>query len=468
MSEGYSELSYLKRRAHTLRCGLHQRLEEIAAGDFPTDTPKLIINLIQNILNGFEQKINDSESAQIIGLICRVIMYYGEFLPFLDHAHTHQTPRGLVCLLDDIITKLNPEAKLLVWPQSEYNYTIRDIIPTLKKTISNIFSSDEQINLFSELSEPLNLISFPRIERDDILVHAVFGHEIGHPIADKYLAGEELEDSYRDKLLEANNKIDTLLKDRLPKTVTKIERIEAKKNLVKEVEEIRRRGIEELVSDSVAIMTFGPSALFALYDILIIDNLDTTPGSTDYYPPVRKRLRNMKKLMDKLGYTEVLNNLNKYGVDNDIAQSIVDYLFRIDELINSSSDINSIKKKPILDIAYMWLDETLVSASEFAQKEVACISFDVKTIAAEIPELIKRLHLDLPPNEIGAFPQSKAVNWRSAILASWIFKIGGVKKINDYDISLTSNDIELIQKTTLRAIEYIILTTKYNAHINHN
>ena len=183
-------LEYLKIRVHALRQGLVSRLKEYVS-DFPTGTPILVIDLLQQILKKIEPRIDSATDERILSLIGRTIRTYGGYLEHFDNAHTEQTPRALAQLLEDLCKTLQFGEKLVVWPQAAYNYSIQNILPDIKCPLVHLLSPEEQKDLFKEFTA-INLVSFPRIERDNILLHAIFGHELGHPIADSFLDIEKV------------------------------------------------------------------------------------------------------------------------------------------------------------------------------------------------------------------------------------------------------------------------------------
>ena len=84
----------------------------------------------------------------------------------------------------------------------------------------------------------------------------------------------------------------------------------------------------------------------------------------------------------------------------------------------------------------------------------------------EVPELIERISLGVPPNELGVYPNIKLPSWQSALSSSGICKIHGSnydKQGNAQDFSL--NDFHKLNKICLRAIEGIELHRNYLEHL---
>lgn len=460
-------LEYLKIRVHTLRQGLASRLKEYVS-DFPTGTPKSVIDLLQQVLGKIENQINIAPDERTLSLICQTIQSYGRFLEYFDNAHTEQTPRALAQLLESLCKTLQPGAKLVVWPQAAYNYTIRDILPAIKRPLENLLSEDEQKNLFQNFTVSINLVSFPRIERDDILLHAIFGHELGHPIADNFLLGEKenFKEKYETCLAATQVKINTEVQKTPQGQIPIFALVEGQK-LTNIVHHIRKRGLEELLSDVVSAYLFGPSSLFAMYDVLAMDNLDQSPNNQNAYPPTRYRLRLVKKILENEGYLNALQQIpdnNEFGFEN---QAIVDMLAMIDQIVAIQSDKTKIKSDFCSEIAYEWLENTIEDAIPYVKKMVKDTLYDKEKIAVEIPSLIERIAMGIPPNEINVYPDIKNVDWRSAILAAWLYKINGKKIGKTKPLELiNSSDIDRLQSITMRAVEHILLYTKYKDFVS--
>lgn len=465
LSPGFSEQAHIKRRAQTLILGLKDRFDEIYSSDFPTESPKFILDLLDRILTQLSRQIKASSDTDFLSLICQLTQSLGEYLEFLDNANTEQTPRGLVQILEDVLETIDPSARLLAWPQAEYNYSIIDIVPILRKTVSHVFPNKICDEIFHDCPGSLNLISFPRIERDNILVHSVFGHELGHPIADEFLQDYELTAQFQNGLKSAAAAAEADKKEELSK-LTGIKLVDAKRSLVKSLIQMHRRGIQELLSDCIAALIFGPSALFASYDVLQPDGLDHAPAGSAYYPPSRMRLRVINQLLQEEGLWDALNGIPDESLPEGVSQSISDFYSHISSTASTVTDKNAINGQPLLNAAYTWVEETLPDAINYARKRTKGVRYAPEIIEEEIPELLDRLYLGVPPNEVGTYPDENVANWRSAILAAWLYQLTGHKVEGQHIIDLTEPEIKKTHTLTLVAIEYIILKSKYKKHIH--
>lgn len=466
-SVAFSSLDYLKRRAHALRQGLHQRLEEIYFADFPIASPQVLITLIQDILRETKEEIDKSTDERSLAVICRLIQHLGSWLKYVDHAHTAQTPRGLVELLVWMLETISPDSQAVVWPQAEYNYTIWDVLngqDGIRKLIENALPQDRQSALLSKFKGPLNLISFPRIERDDILLHAVFGHELGHPIADEFLAAEQSGTDYAQGLATVSAAVGKLA-PRYANSTKPAEILRTQRKLLDMVLVLRIRALQELISDYVGVLCFGPSALFSMHEIFLSSSLDTLPKSPAYYPPPRYRLRLTLKACKDLGFEETISKLVSSAGQEDIGKAARGLLGQADKITSITTDLNAISADALMKLVFDWVDGTINQAFDHARKRLTAIIYTAQLADAELPELLQRLQIGVPPNEIGDAGAPKVVDPRSAILAGWLVKICGKKKSARGPVPLVDEDFARLRDFVLRAIEFIRLQKRHQAHL---
>jgi hypothetical protein len=456
----FDRRAYLRVRAHSLRAGLLARLDEYAF-DFPGGAPKRAIELLKALLEAIGQEIDQSSDERAIVLICGVIRGMGTLLQHFDNAHTAQTPRGLPQMLGALMARLEPSATLVAWPQSSYNYTIRDLLAPLKHMTQSLLSKQAGQAAFANVAGPLNFVSFPRIERDNVLLHAIFGHELGHPLATEFLESERTTPRYSTALRRVTDSLMThynLSTGGKGALVGSPEQMKAFVDGLRRVLVLRKRGLQELISDCVGVLIFGPSALFASYDILSLGELDEAPG-TGTYPPRRFRLRILKNLLDAEGYTSTLESALQTA-EPSISAALARYLRHISDLTAQQTDKINLGADPLVKLAYDWIEETLPAGTTFVRTKLEPVRYDPKRIGAEVPELIERLRIHVPPSEIGVPPDAKVIDWRSALVAGWARRLHMVEGA----AAGTPKGIEqaeTINRLVLRAVEFTILSEEY-------
>ncbi|WP_218119659.1 hypothetical protein [Pseudoxanthomonas sp. CF125] len=384
----------------------------------------------------------------------RAIVALGETLEYFDNAGTDQTPRGLVCLLRSLYERLNRQSKFLAWPQAGYNFTIRSLVVYLKELFRYLGADAEVSAVFSAYSGPQDLVSFPRVERDNVAMFSIFGHELGHPIADAFLQMEATSAAHQARGLRARQDIIQALggSPTMPELQAAIQA----------VFQLRRRALEELISDTVGVYLFGPSALFAGYQILMWNTLDVIPSrQNEGYPPGRMRIRVSLEVARAEGHIDALRNLTTDQVVGPTFSNAGVLLDHLEQLASDNSDELTINTSPIARIAYDWISTTLPSAQQFARTELATARYEDSTLKLEVPRLVERLKHGLPPNEIGDSLSPVAVDERSAVLAGWLVSLEASQAGTNPDQAI--NELSRLNEKALKGLEYVVLQRRYRS-----
>lgn len=464
MVYSFPEEQYLKEKAHALRTGLFFRLEEFV-DDFPTGSPGKLIDILKRILTAASDSIEAASDKRILILVYNAVHTLSEALDWLDNAHVSQTPRGLADFLDRIASMLAPSSMVLVAPSSKYNYSITDLVPWLTHFAQILVPPASQGSILSQLPQNLYLIQFPRIERENVLGHAVFGHEFGHPIAARFLQNYIATTEGQTHAHEAAREIAVVFQTELS-ALPPLGQMKAKMRHFQVVSQIHKRAIEELVSDAVGVFLFGPSALFALSDLFCQTELDQLPERGNYYyPPSRFRLREMHSLLEENGHLKALNELPGRGgapLVSDAARSVLEY---IGHLIADDLDRKNIGDEPHVSIAYRWVNKCLHAGHQYAQSEVGTLLYTVELATREISPLIDRLKMELPPSEIGIWPDETNADWRSAILSAWVMKFHQATNAG-LGSSERRKKVVDTQRLALKGVEYCLLRDLYKKSLS--
>jgi hypothetical protein len=459
----YQHVAHLRQRTATLLRGVEARFGEAAAADFPGDGPGKVIKIVLLILEELTITIQASASDKQLASIRWLLDLLASLTKYLDHSHSEHTPQGLVDLLGDFLKKMDPGAELVVWPDSVRNYSIADLRQPLQHIVANFVPVPRQAPILALLNHSIKLISFPKACRDDILAHAIFGHELGHPYASEYLGQENGTAAYTTELATVTNRIKSKIASSHPKPLSPAELLKRAGPEVSLVLEIRKRALEELVSDAVGILTFGPAALFAFYDLLNDGDWDALPSGPDLYPPSRMRIRLMRELAKKEGLDTQLATLKSDAATAPYAAAVEAWLAEIDALTSVKTDLTAIASDDLIKEAYDWVTHSLSGAISFAQSRIGGSIYPCTTISAEIPALLRRIELAIPPNEFGPPDKLQSAHPISALLASWIYSICG--QCGTPPATMAQADHARVEKITMRAIEFIMLRARYNAKV---
>lgn len=459
----FTTIEHWKRHTHLLLQGLLQRLDELSVSDYPAETPNELIRFLQDFLEVIGDATDKTASEDQLRQLSLLIKKLAEFLDWLDNAHTGQTPRSLTKVLKHLIGGLSSGSRVIVRPQAQYNYSIFDLQKLLCSLVETYVPHSRQATFDEHLSTPLKLISFPRIERDNVLAHAIFGHELGHPLASEFLELEEQKEAYKVDQSAVQQKIVAFV-DSIPAAAgaDATKKFEYQTLVFKNVLQIRKRAMEELVSDAVGILIFGPSAFFAMFELLWGASWDAPPVQSEWYPPSRMRIRLMLRLMDDLKILDdlwLIKGEVNVGAYVDATRGFVE---QARELVKDHSDEDAINGDMVLKIAYDWMNTSLADAIRFAQDRTGSMSFRVQPAVEQLSSLIRRLELGIPPNEVGDPKAPVTVDYRTSLLAAWMFKFRGISPKTGE--TLSSDEIGDLYMQTMRAIEFVILRTEYDEH----
>jgi len=205
---------YLRLRAEGLATSLRQALREAAASEFPGEGPRAAIGILCKVLDAIDTDLAVSTDKRTLVMYCKCLESLSRMLGYFDNAVTEQTPRGLAHILESLVRPLQPTAQFVLWPSAEYNYAIETLQDQVSPIVDGI-STEESVAVYEGiLKSQILLVSFPRVERDNVLQHAILGHELGHPIADSFIDIEEKspEGSKRyERLIAEAKKLDGLV-----------------------------------------------------------------------------------------------------------------------------------------------------------------------------------------------------------------------------------------------------------------
>lgn len=455
----FNPLEHWRRRTRQYVRGLLQRIDELSVSDYPAATPNQVIKFLQDFLAVIDGEISKAASEDKLRVLSQLTQGLGAFVQWLDNAHTGQTPRGPVHLLKDMMDGLAPGSRVIASPGADYNYSILDLGQHISGLVQKFVPLSKQPDFADHVAKPIKLILFPRIERDNVLTHAIFGHELGHPIATEFLDAEAKAPAFSASQTTIQQQVDAFVTAQ-PNTssLDATQKLNLVTGLVRMVLEIRKRALEELISDAVGILLFGPSAFFAMLEVFWVGNWDSPPKHDSWYPPSRMRIRMGLQLLDDLGWPQAIDQMRSDGVAGACAEAAHEFLNEARVLVATNTDEQAIDGEPGLKFAYDWMRGTFPEAIAFSKQRVDANAFKADKIA-DLPGLIERLQLGVPPNEIGDPLDPVTVDYRSALFAAWTFKLRGLNP--SLSEPLSARETDRLNQNTLRAIEYILLQEDY-------
>lgn len=455
----FSPIEHWRRRTRQYVGGLLQRIDELSVSDYPAATPNQVIKFLQDFLDVIDSEIHKATSEDKLRVLSQLTHELGTFVQWLDNAHTGQTPRGPVQLLKHMMDGLAPGSRVIACPRADYNYSILELGQHINGLVQKFVPLSKQPSFAEHVAKPIKLVLFPRIERDNVLTHAIFGHELGHPIATEFLTAEGGDPAFNAAQTTIQQQVDAVVTARPnAATMDATQKLDLATRLVRAVLEIRKRALEELISDAVGILLFGPSAFFAMFEVFWVGNWDSPPKHDSWYPPSRMRIRMGLQLLDDLGWPQAIDQMKDDAVAGVYAKAVLEFLSATRSLATATTDEQAIDGDPILKIAYGWMRSTFPAAIGFSKQRVDANSFKAAKIV-DLPGLIQRLQLGVPPNELGNPLEPATVDYRSAIFAAWAFKLHGTNPLMPEPLS--GRETDRLNQNTLRAVEYILLQDDY-------
>src|SRR3990167_4120681 len=391
----------------------------------------------------------------------------GTHVRYVDGATTCSLPICIIKPIEKYIQSLMPEKTIMLRVQWKHNYSVitTDICELYNNILYEYKDNVEEHSLekvFEDFNKPFHIISFPSLERKNILLHCLFSHEIGHLISDKYFTGER-RNKFVNKIREKiNNIVQSMFS-----TVSGQKSLFAQAKITQEMERAEiawKRGLEEILSDIIGVLLFGPAMLFSTLEMAIQDNMDNKPDLTNnFYPPWRLRLREMLKVIQDS--SQEFFPFPK-GIFPGETTDIINGRFEaIKKITQDESDREKIQDDPILKVAYKEVDEDIIEAQKYFQEQLKDLIVKPSVLYKRLSHLVDRINNGIPPN---AYENS--INDRDPativeiINTAWFHKISWEDDI--FDKKGFFNDKickkrDIMNRLTLKAIEYADLEKEF-------
>ncbi len=447
-------------------------IKKISTHEFSSDSSKDVLLVINNIAESIiisTKSLNkgiDWEDRKLISSRIRqlkrlkeLIQMFSSHLQYIENSKMDKIPWGLIEPFQNIASSITPNARIILCQQWNYNYSIitTNLFDYYLSQIELLeeFISEESFNQLQEnLNNPLYLISFPYLEKNNILLYSLLGHEVGHLVADKFI------NKFRPNTL---NDIKHTLMDQYNKQFKDITSIAT---YIKRCQEIWERLFVELLSDVVGGLLFGPAMLFSMFEFSMQFDMDTLPEKkTQFYPPWRTRLRLILSTISRF-----IPSLNNIKSDIFTEHDLKKRLLQIKEIVDDNEDINQINSNDILvKLIYADVLEKIESNIPYLLKLFNKDNFNEENFFNNINVLNTRLQNGIPPNIIDELNLDTVSSIEEIINAAWKYRLSWEAKIFDDNGNFNEKYIEIrknLNKLTIKAIEYTNLMNNYKNY-NH-
>lgn len=456
----FSEIAWhditLRREVRRCATGLSKLAKTIQlTEDFITPTPCKLAALISEtaglIAEAVEKRVPTAELAAVNSFLSNAALH----LRFVERAKVGQTPWSLVQPAEELLKLVaGPGNHFIIRPTWSYNYSIRgDFWGLYRRYLEphKWFSLDivRQRAGISD-NERIYCISFPRIERTNALLHANWGHEIGHILVARWLgdkfdtewkaAEPEMKKEFEPGVRMSPPPADELFKERaIQDEIAK---------LTNATRLVAQQGMTELLCDHVGGHLFGPAALASMLEFAARFSLDAPPeSSSQNYPPWRYRIRQIVQ-----SCKADLEDHPEIGYPPPKLKPLIEWLREGRSIAASRPDEVFIRNKPVSKHAYDFISNRWNAAAAHvigmlppALSKPYCLFERFATVLA----LMERIEHRLPPNTVGDYPGSPA-SLQDILCAGWAYKALQIQcdpAWGKYD------DFELLSKLLLKGIE---------------
>ena len=331
--------------------------------------------------------------------IIKIIPVLHRLIGFVEGSDVHRSPGQLIQPLRRYAQSIIPSSDIVVSSKPELNYSIQEIAASLRK----LFSDSPLKSTCDLLPQLLFVINLPAVESEQILIHSILSHELGHALYDE----KQLADTLLPQIRFRDDLVGSLVKsvsENNKKQLEPPEELWFREQATQQVTERITSWIKELSADAIGIRLFGPCLFFAATNLL--SSLSHFDHSSRTHPPTRLRLKLMLMMLKQL-----------YDVDQ-WAAPLQDHVRPWEEVSGGVIQVRAAFDQ--ITIESINTDEVLqlvISTSALAVSDRNCYSSERFTSdVAALPPLMLKL---IPPGELGPLGNEVAVDLVSIINAGW-------------------------------------------------
>jgi hypothetical protein len=402
----------------------------------------------EGILKPDELELRSHRVTQFLPALLRT-------LRFVSGSEIDVSPGPLVQPLRRYVRSILPGADIIVSSKAELNYSIQEIAGQLR----NLFAGSVLEQCCTKLPQFLFAVNIPSTEFQNILVHAILSHELGHGLYDRRQIQDAILPQIR--LDEARVKIglDHILQS-AASAVPAIPELIARENASGEISERITSWVEEIVCDVIGIHLFGPAFYFAyVYFLISFSRLDHASRS---HPPIRLRLKHMSDLMERL-----YPHLEPVDLWPTITKSIKEWKEICGAPVSQKAFFDQIAVETLTDP-----NNFEMILREVGSKMVGLPVYTAKSLERDLQNIQPLILSLIPPGEVGAFGSTTGIDIASILNIGWIVYLS---KLDDFraklpsgkDLSETDVVIQL-QALILKSLEIAEIRSTYSEIVSRD
>lgn len=216
------------------------------------------------------------------------------FLDLLDRSDHSSAPTELIGPLTDRLCKLLPGSEVILVADSSLNYSIVEIGGPLRRLLDELGVDPPR-----DFPQRVFRVAVPAVEHDQVLLHCILSHELGHPLSETFEIDKKLPSIKIDEqllkeiynLAKATSSDSEGQQQEFP-----FDELQFISLVSSRVNSTISNWIQELASDLFGLLCFGPAYLYAF--IHFFSSAFRLDAASATHPPTRLRLKSLFKLLD--------------------------------------------------------------------------------------------------------------------------------------------------------------------------
>lgn len=435
MAEQVNIEEHLLRIAVTETQCLSAKASELSLKDYPTKGAYSLLRAIEALAEAIRQEVSHlREQAPTAGLMgedrieymclpIRLVQILHGMLDYVEKANTESNPYGISTPFFSLVRKIQRDTEIIMRPQWEYMYSLTNAAELVRKVANHCLLNPPGVE--EALPKYLLVLSYPATHKQSGLMHVIQAHEIGHFFDNIYgissailgkinpeaLGLEDLADSL------ARTQIGTVLHpDLFYQAALETNRARFRRELL----QILKNWIEEMVADAFAIRVSGPAYFFALADFSL--SVGPLTLESPEHPRPMFRLRHLTKDIEVLGYRGV--------IPSKVVDMIDEWSLKIQDLGPQGSSGTSESLERVLSREPPGVG---LHVSEMVSEKIRSerMMLSPERLQSELDPLISLLETMIPPIEIVScekmHPEPASVF--SAINAGWVCYVSKLEEL---------------------------------------
>ena len=344
-----------------------------------------------DILKGRTQEPLEQTMVRITRLGLLSYKFHSIF-QVLETGSREYIPQGSIVIIRDVAANF-PKSKFILLPLYRYNYSYQELMKPLKDALKDVLPDiNKKLDLFAE---NFAIVGFPLMEKENVLLNSLLGHELGHFI--------DLQKQISHKLL-SKVWIDPKVVERIARSLS-TRKLSTEKNhgatldhfisyemLKANIADLTSKTIEkwlgELVADLIAFHMLGPIFLFELKNFLL--TMKGIDDSSDKYPPPRMRIKMLIEEFSKMKYE---TELKQHEMGKDFVEVV-------NGLRKQLQEIEEKERDEIEDLVFRSITKVIPDLRENVREATAKLDYNPKRFCAEVFPLVGILDSFVTPVEV--------------------------------------------------------------------